>query len=173
MKVIQIKDKNDIRSFELSLLPALQGFNFLIDLCQLLIDTPEVSAKSLIQLINNMALSGIEDKDAKKEQIEVAANKLLSPSGMDMSYFLTLLLGAIQQLDSEKREMLLTLTLKNVVFLNGEAKMKLSLGGDISTNVNNYINSPFTLLLLVKEFLTYNLMEIFSDFFTKTEANID
>lgn len=170
-KVVNITVKGKSNRFNVSLLNATDALDLLIDLTQLLIDTPEASAKSLTQLIFNLSMSGLDVQGSNDKEVENAAKKLLNRKNLDIGYVIELLLGAVQKLDKSNRNKLIDITLNNCEYINGEVKFKLVRDGSIDVNVNSYINSPVVLINLVKEFLMYNLTDIFSDFFTQTAPN--
>ena len=163
MKQFKIKHDKEF-TYHIKKLKAWEWMNMLCDISQCIVSTDKFKAESLVAALHTIGSTGVTTEHSK----DTDTLKVLEYANNNTVLFIyEVVRQALTELDEGRRYKIFSAALNAVSFDNGSE----SFGGGIVPisldTIDNYIQSPLDLPVLVKEVLMYNYEPIFKSFFKK------
>lgn len=168
-KQVTIKDGGKDCLFTIRKLYSTDAFDLIVDIGQIIADTPQVSANTIKQFMNDILSTGVKIKGAKESE---QAELLQQLSENKAAFAFDLIKCIFINLSKDKRDKILEAIVPTVTFNNGGELIQLDMIPQSPSNINYYVDDFTTLILLIKEAILLNFGSKLEDFFGAIIPNL-
>lgn len=147
--------------YQINKLTSWNWVNLLTEITQCVTSTEQFTAKNIVAALHTIGQTGV-GSSAKPTEIKKVLEYTQSNT---FSFFYDVIRNALNNASEERRRKIFDLALTAVKLNNGNTAAGGMLMDIDLDSVDNYIQDPMDLLLLVKESIAYNYMPIFKRFF--------